>query len=187
MNPIETERLVIRNFDVDDAEALHDMIVQYQASDYAPYDQPWPTSPEEIKGITEWFASGDHFLAVCLKESGQFIGFVALNPEEAEGSPAYNLGYVFDFQYHGHGYATEACRAVLDRAFGPLQAARVISGTAAVNRDSCRLLERLGFRKTGETTSSFTTNDEGKPIEFPGYIYAISKEEWATNKLTMGR
>ena len=178
MIPIETERLVIRNFEVGDWEALHEMIVQYEASEYAAYDQQWPTSVEEIKGITEWFASGDNFLAACLKETGQFIGFVALNPEEGEDSREYNLGYVFHSNYHGHGYATEACRAILIRAFGQLQALRVVSGTAALNRNSCRLLERLGFRKTGEQISSFKTAENGQPIEFLGYIYAISKDEW---------
>jgi len=147
MIPIETERLVVRNFEVNDWEALHEMIVQYEASEYAAYDQQWPTSAEEVKGITEWFASGDNFLAICLKDTSQFIGFVALNPEEGEGSREYNMGYVFNSNYHGHGYATEACKAILNRAFRQLQALRVITGTAAVNRNSCRLLERLGFQK----------------------------------------
>lgn len=178
MIPIETERLAVRNFKVDDWEALHKMIVQYEASAYAAYDQQWPTSAEEIRRITEWFASGDNFLAVCLKGTSQFIGFVALNPEEGDGCQEYNIGYVFDSNYHGHGYATEACKAILHRAFGPLQAIRVITATAAVNRNSCRLLERLGFRKTGEKTSSFKTADDGNPIEFLGYMYAISKEDW---------
>lgn len=177
---IETDRLVVRNFKDNDCEALHEMIVQYEESEYAAYDQPWPTSVEEIKGIAESFARGDDFLAVCLKDTSQFIGFVALNPEEGEGSREYNIGYVFNFNYHGHGYATEACKAILNRAFGQLQALRVISGTAGVNRNSCRLLERLGFRKIGEQISSFKTTEDGKPIEFLGYTYALSKDEWKT-------
>ena len=170
---------MIRNFHSDDWEALHTMILQYQASEYAAYDQPWPTSAEEIKGVTSWFASGDNFLAVCLQDTGQLIGFVALNPEEGDGSGEYNLGYVFNSNYYGQGYATEACQAMLDQAFGPLQASGVISGTAAVNRNSCRLLERLGFRKTGENISSFKAGEDGRPIEFLGYLYALSKDDWA--------
>jgi RimJ/RimL family protein N-acetyltransferase len=175
MIPIETDRLVLRNFNGNDCEALHKMIVQYEASEYAAYDEQWPTSVEEIKGVTEWFASGDNFLAACLKDTGQFLGFVALNPEKEDG---YNLGYIFDSDYHGHGYATAACQATLNRAFHQLHALRVISGTAAVNRNSCGLLERLGFRKTGERISSFKTAEDGKPIEFTGNIYEISKDEW---------
>ena len=122
MVSLETPRLVLRNFTADDWKALHEMIVRYQASEYAAYDQQWPTSAQEVKGVAEWFASGDHFLAACLKNAGQLIGFVALNPEGGEESREYNLGYVFHSGYHGHGYATEACQAVLERAFGELQA-----------------------------------------------------------------
>jgi RimJ/RimL family protein N-acetyltransferase len=92
---LETNRLIIRNFKSEDWEALHEMILQYEASEFAAYDQQWPTSPGEIKGVTDWFASGDNFLAVCLKDSGCFIGFVSLNPEGREDSREYNLGYIF--------------------------------------------------------------------------------------------
>ena len=178
MIPLETERLVIRNFETSDWGYLHEMIIQYEASEYAAYDQSWPTSPEEIKGVVEWFSSGDNFLAVCLKDRGQFIGFVALNPEQSDENPAYNLGYIFNYNFHGKGYAAEACRAVLSRAFGRLSAERVVSGTAAVNQASCRLLERLGFRKISQSVGSFRTAANGEPVEFLGYQFALTKDEW---------
>jgi RimJ/RimL family protein N-acetyltransferase len=176
MTTLETERLVIRNFRSSDWEALHEMITQYEACEYAAYDQQWPTAPDDIKGVAEWFASGDSFLAVCLKDTGRFIGFVSLNPEQKEGVREYNLGYIFNSDYHGKGYATEACRAALDHAFGTLQADSVITGTAAVNRASCQLLERLGFKKTAESRGSFRKDPDGKPIEFLGYTYSLSRE-----------
>lgn len=178
MESIRTERLEIRNFKTDDWETLHEMIVQYESSEVAVYDQKWPTSLDEIKGVAEWFASGDSYLAVYLKDTGRFIGFICLNPEEKQGNREFNIGYVFNFDYHGKGYATEGCRAMLDRAFGSLLADRVVTGTAATNHASCRLLERLGFKKTGESTGSFRNTPDGKPIEFLGYAYAISKDEW---------
>ncbi len=178
MISIKTERLVLRNFVASDSMALHAMIVQYESSEYAAYDHQWPTSSEEITGITEWFARGDHFLAVCLKETEQFIRFVALNPEPGDVGAEFNIGYIFNADHHGKGYATEACRAVLGHAFGRLQARRVVTGTAAVNRASCRLLERLGFQKTAAGTGSFKTAADGRPIEFLGYTYAISRDAW---------
>ena len=182
MITLETKRLVIRNFKASDWEALHEMIMQYQASELAAYDQQWPTGPEDIKGVAVWFASGDNFLAVTLKDTGRFIGFVSLNPEQKEGVKEFNLGYIFNFHYHGKGYASEACRAALEHAFGPLQADGVITGTAAVNTASCRLLERLGFKKTAEAMGSFTKDPDGKPIEFLGYTYYLSKKAWDTVK-----
>jgi RimJ/RimL family protein N-acetyltransferase len=175
---LETARLMIRNFRISDWEALHKMISQYESSQFAAYDQPWPTSPGEIKNITEWFASGDSYLAVCLKDIDRLIGFVALNEEQPEDKRAFNLGYIFHSDYHGKGYATEACRAVLAHAFDRLQAQRVVTGTAAVNSASCRLLERLGFKKTSESTGSFRNTQDGKAIEFLGYSYELLKAEW---------
>ena len=154
MKLLETERLVIRNFRVDDWEALHESILQYVASGLAAYEpNQWPTTPEGIKGATEWFASGDEYFAVCLKEEkDRYIGFVCLNKQEKEGE--FNIGYVFNFNYHGKGYATEACQALLNHAFNQSQAIRIVTGTPTANTASVRLLERLGFRTT-ETPGAY--------------------------------
>ena len=180
MTTMETERLIIRNFNINDWKDLHEMIVQYQSSEYAVYDHQWPTSTEEIKGVTKWFADGDSFLAVCLKETGKLIGYITLNESKKEDDLEFNIGYCFNFDYHGNGYATEGCRALIDYAFEQLGADRVITGTAAENRASCRLLERLGFKKTDENGGycSFRNTQDGKPIEFLGYGFAISRDEW---------
>jgi len=54
-------------------------------------------------------------------------------------------------------------------------AAKIVTGTAAANRASRRLLERLGFEKTGESVGSFRKAPDGEPIEFLGYSYALSR------------
>jgi RimJ/RimL family protein N-acetyltransferase len=156
------------------------MICWYESSEFADYDHPWPTAPEEVQKVATWFAEGDTFLAVTLRDTGHFIGFFALNPEHGESVRTFNIGYIMDPDYHGKGYAAEAGRALLDYAFNQLQAGRVITGTAVANRASCRLLERLGFRKIGESMSSFRKTEDGTPIEFSGCQYALSKEEWVT-------
>jgi RimJ/RimL family protein N-acetyltransferase len=53
-----------------------------------------------------------------------------------------------------------------------------MTGTAAVNKASCRLLERLGFIKTAESMGSFRNGPDGKPIEFVGYTYTLLKKDW---------
>jgi ribosomal-protein-alanine N-acetyltransferase len=183
MTTLETERLLIRNFSAGDWEALREIISQYEASELAAYDQQWPTSPEEIRKITEWFASGDSYLAVCLKATGRLAGFVALNQEQA-GDRTFNLGYIFHPDCRGQGYATEGCRAVLAHAFDRWQAHCVVTGTAAANQASCRLLARLGFKKTSESTASFRTTPDGKPIQFVGYTFELSRDEWVVRQLS---
>lgn len=178
MTTLETDRLIVRNFMVSDWKALHQVIKQYQSSEYAAYDHQWPTSEEEIKKITEWFASGDGYLAVILKDEGQFVGFVSLSRGRNQDTGEMNLGYVFNFDYHGKGFATEACRAVISHAFDQSQVERVVANTAAANHPSCRLLERLGFTRMSESKGSFRTKADGTPIEFVAYTFELSRDEW---------
>ncbi len=165
MLPLVTCRLTIRRFvAAADWEPLHAMILKYQASPYAVYDHKWPTSPEEIRKVAEWFAGGETYLAACLKDSGRFVGFIALNADRAEPAPSLNLGYVFDEEFHGRGYAAEACRAAIARAFEDLGAAQMVSGTHPANTPSVRLLKRLGF---------------GNPDPARPDFYVLSKAAWA--------
>jgi [ribosomal protein S5]-alanine N-acetyltransferase len=180
MISLETDRLVIRNFRPDDWRGLHKMTLQFEASEYAAYDHTWPTSEEEIKALTEWFSEGDDFLAVTLKPTGDFIGFVALHEEDGGNQRSFGLGYRFDFDYHGRGYGTEGCRAVLAHAFDGLGAEVVHAGTGALNKPSVRLLHRLAFDKTGEAPTSFRNDEAGKPIEFTGWHFTLTKDAWLT-------
>ena len=179
---IETERLIIRNFTVNDWKPLQEMIVQKESSEYAIYDHQWPTTEKEIKGITQWFASGNSYFAVCLKNTNPLgftglIGFIALNNIEGEDK-AFDLGYCFNFDYHGKGYATEGCKALLKYAFLHWKTEKILCSTAAANGPSCKLLRRLGMKKTKEETTSFRKTSEGKPIEFLGVTFDMTRDEW---------
>ena len=178
MKDLETERLLIRRFRADDWRGLREIIIQKESSQYAAYDHEWPTSGEEIRKITDWFAEGDEFHAVCLKESGRLIGFISLNRNEEKDRPEFNLGFCFNFNYHGKGYATEGCRALLHYAFSELKAEEIKSGTAARNHPARNLLLRLGMKKKGEETSSLRKDSAGRPIEFTGLTFTLSKDEW---------
>lgn len=160
MISLETDRLLIRNFSSDDWQGLQELAIRYQASPWAQYEPPWPTSAEEVKGMANWFAGGDGFLAVCLKTTGKLIGLLALERREGMEGQVHNLGYVFHPDYYGQGYATEACRAGLAHVFGSLAADRILTGTHPANEPSVRLLKRLGLR----------------PIDNGEYV--LSREEW---------
>jgi hypothetical protein len=70
MITMETDRLTVRSFGSDDWPELHELAVQYQASELAQYEQPWPTSAEEAQGMAEWLAGRDGYSSVCLKATG---------------------------------------------------------------------------------------------------------------------
>jgi RimJ/RimL family protein N-acetyltransferase len=153
---LETDRLIIRNFTPDDWQELQEMAIQYQASEWSKYEDPWPTSTKEVKGMAKWFAGGDEYLAVCLKTTGKFIGLIAIDRRKEQEERVHNLGYVFHPGYHGQGYATEGCRAAMDYVFGPLAADGILTGTHPDNKPSVRLFEKLGLKgiERGEFTLS---------------------------------
>jgi RimJ/RimL family protein N-acetyltransferase len=63
---------------------------------------------------------------------------------------AVELGYWIARPYWGLGYATEAARAVLDIARHSLRLNRLVAGHFVDNPASGRVLEKIGFRPTGE-------------------------------------
>jgi len=176
VEPIETSRLILRNFRATDWQELQDISAAYRASEMSQYDQEWPTSTEEVQGMVEWLASGDDFLAACLKGTGTLIGLVSVQRRRKEQGRVHGLGYVFHPHYHGQGYATEACRAAIGFLFDEVGAERIVSNTAAANGPSCRLLERLGFVEAGRHVASFRKAQDGTPVEFEALSFVLSRE-----------
>lgn len=76
-----------------------------------------------------------------------FAGFVGLDVPrfEAPFMPAIELGWRLGCAAWGHGWARRAAVATLEDAFGRLGLAEVVAFTAATNRRSIRLMERLGM------------------------------------------
>jgi ribosomal-protein-alanine N-acetyltransferase len=159
---LETDRLTIRCFRPDDWNELQELSIRYQATEAAKHEDPWPTTAEAVKGMAAWFATGEDYLAVCLKSTGKLIGLVAINRTPEQEGRVHNLGYVFHPDYHGQGYATESCRAAMARVFGELAADAILTRTREANVASVRLLTRLGLRSTGTGAGE----------------YKISKDDW---------
>jgi len=172
---ISTKRMIIRNFTPEDWRELQEIIVDKEASEYAIYDYPFPTGEKEVKEIANLFSQGDSFLAVYEKAEKKIIGYIAINSEKQF---EYNLGYCFHSNYQEKGYATEACIAVVNYVFNNLNAEKFVTGTAVSNEPSCKLLTKLGFRKTGESVTSFRKDEEGKPIEFTGASFELTRDAW---------
>ncbi|MBN2393277.1 MAG: GNAT family N-acetyltransferase [Anaerolineae bacterium] len=160
MITLETDRLIIRDFRPDDWQELLELAIRYQASEYAKYDHPWPTTEEEVRGMAEWLSGEEGFRAVCLKSTGKLIGLLNIDRKKDVEEREHGFGYVFHPDYHNQGYATEACQAGISQIFGPWKAERICTGTHPNNTPSVRLLRKLGFREVGEGE------------------FAISREEW---------
>jgi [ribosomal protein S5]-alanine N-acetyltransferase len=181
---VSTSRMLIRNFFPDDWRELQQIILDKEASKYAFSDYPLPTSEREVKEMTNWFSQGDSFLAVYEKADKKIIGYIAINSEKQF---EYNLGYCLHSDYQNKGYATEACIAVVNYVFSNLNAEKFVTGTAVSNEPSCKMLTKLGFTKTGESVTSFRKDEEGKPIEFTGASFELTRDTWNQTKIYKSR
>jgi RimJ/RimL family protein N-acetyltransferase len=100
---------------------------------------------------------GTGFWAVVEKGSGEFLGWIYLRAgleyrfaAQADfGAEDLELGYRFRRVAWGKGYATEAARALVERA-ADLGARRIVSSALIGNRASIRVMEKAGLKYDGE-------------------------------------
>ena len=88
--------------------------------------------------------------AVEVKGGAPFIGFVGLSVPlyEAHFTPCVETGWVLGAPYWGKGYATEAATVALGFGFDVLGLAEIVAYTAAINRRSQAVMERLGMQRS---------------------------------------
>ncbi len=144
---LETKRLLIRPFTMDDIEASYQMNLDAEVNRYTG-DGGVVSKAEIERRITEdvlgdYEKHGYGRLAVELKEEGQFIGFTGL--KYLEDLKEVDLGYRFMRKYWGKGIATESARACIDLGFGRLNLKKIIAMTLPENKSSIRVLEKLNF------------------------------------------
>ena len=171
---METERLILRRFEPDDWQDLHEYLSQEIVIKYEPYE----VFTEEAGRQEAIRRSEDiNFWAVCLKDCGKLIGNIYLAEQDFD---TWELGYVFNEKYHGKGYATEAARFMVDYVFRNNNARRVIAMCNPLNTASWKLLERLNMRREGHLIKNiyFKKNQNDTPIWCDTYEYAILSDEW---------
>lgn len=83
------------------------------------------------------------------EHEGRFLGFTGLSPVgfEAHFTPATEIGWRLRRDAWGHGFASEAARAVLNFAFGELGLDQLVSFTSVANARSRAVMERVGLTR----------------------------------------
>lgn len=106
------------------------------------------------------------------RESTDVLGVGGLNQHAVSGKV--ELGYWLGQDHWGKGFATEASRAILDYAFGPLALPGVVSGCFTGNARSAHVLTKLGFRTVGTSTRWCMAQAN----ELPHLDMALTREGW---------
>jgi RimJ/RimL family protein N-acetyltransferase len=181
---LATERLILRPFVLEDAAEVTRLVSDRRIADTTlniphPYEQSiaegWIGTHAEVaergEGIT---------LAVTERESGGIVGAVGLSITRAHRRG--ELGYWVAVAQWGRGYATEASRAMLDYAFGPLDLSRVEAHCLTRNDGSWRVMEKLGMQREGRLRAHVVKWEVAEDI----WLYGILREEWLALRRAAG-
>lgn len=148
--PIETERLVLRNFQKSDLDA----VMAYHALPEVQRYLDWKARDRvEVKAALDAMCAqqrlhrpGDIItLAVVRKSDDLLVGQVSLRWTDATAGQA-ELRFILSPAQRRQGYAREAVRAALDIGFNDLGLHRIFARTSGGNQPSAKLLKDLGMR-----------------------------------------
>jgi RimJ/RimL family protein N-acetyltransferase len=144
---IETPRLILREFTMEDADLIYQLNKDPQVTKYTgdPVKDVEHGASILRDTIIPQYALYNHGRwAVHTKHDHGVIGWCGLKarPEREE----IDLGYRFLQSSWGKGYATEAAYASLRYGFDTLFLPRIVGRAMPANRASIRVLEKCGMR-----------------------------------------
>ena len=168
---LETSRLYLRKIQKNDdrliSEILQDIDVMYAWEHAFSNDE-----------VADWInenrmryeRDGYGYWAVIHKMSERLIGVCGLLKEQADYENYVGLGYIFNKDYWGRGYALESASACVDYAFHTLKVKELTAQIRPNNLPSRKVAEKLGM----EVKKEFIKRYRGK--EMLHLIYFLERE-----------
>ena len=141
---MKSPRLEFRVFESSDAPRVAELAGDWDVASQTariPY-------PYSLVAADQWISEIDEgeFVRAVLHER-RLIGAVGLVPGEDRSA---EIGYWIGKPYWGHGFATEAARALVNHAFKTLGYRRLTCGHFVDNPASAKVIAKLGFTRTGK-------------------------------------
>ena len=164
---IETQDLIIRNFELTDEKDLCEYMLQRVDTEFEAYPN---FTPEKAKEEIVSRSKSDEFLAIELKMIHKVIGNIYLGKRDFNTR---ELGYVLNEDYQNRGYGSVASKAIIDFAFKQ-GVHRIYAECAPQNVSSWKTMERIGLKREAyfKKNVSFHVDNKGNPIYWDTYVYA---------------
>ncbi|AQP53780.1 hypothetical protein CBF34_08345 [Vagococcus penaei] len=147
-----SERLIFRPLTVIDLPDLMRLNSNSRVMRYfpAPFTEV-ETKAYYEKSLAHYERYGFSNYAVCLKETGDFIGVMGLLTTDVidKQELAVEIGWRLLPDYWGQGYAAEGAEALMNYGFGVLNLPTIYAFTAIVNQPSEAVMKRIGMKKVG--------------------------------------
>lgn len=143
---LETERLLLREYTMDDFDALYEILSDAETMQH----YPAPFDKAKTKRWIEWnlenYAQyGFGLWAVILKETGEFIGDCGITIQNIDGENLPEIGFHINKKYWRQGYAKEAATAVKDWSFENTKYSSLYSYCKYTNIASYKTAEAIGM------------------------------------------
>ena len=170
MKTIETERLILRPFTLDDAQASFQMNTDPEVMKFL--GGPFTGTVEDIREMLKKNTLGDYEKhgfgrhAVILKETNEFMGFTGL--KYVIELDEVDIGYRLKHKFWRQGFGYESTLPCVDFAFNDLGLDRIISLAKADNIASTNLMQKLGLKYEKEVNIYDEDAD----------YYALNKSDW---------
>ncbi len=151
---IRTDRLVLRRYVIEDApSAFKNYTSDKRVTEFLRWD--YHKDLKQTKNLmSSWIMRYDNLdyyhWAIDLK--GEIIGGVSI---DIVGNTA-ELGYCLGYDFWGNGYGSEAVAAVIKFAFEKIGVPELFALTFTENKQSQRLLFRVGFHDCEKTIDKYT-------------------------------
>lgn len=174
---LETDRLVLRRFVIDDAEAIYK---NWASEDEVTKFLTWPAHTDVgvtravLRGWIKSYENPDYYQwAIELKELGQPIGSISVVAIR-ENTACADLGYCMGSRWWGRGLMPEAGRAVVRYLFEEAGFNRIAAAHDRNNPKSGRVMRKIGMTYEG-TFRQAGYNNQGVIDEV---WYSILREEY---------
>jgi RimJ/RimL family protein N-acetyltransferase len=158
---LETERLVLRAPRLEDAKAVAQLANDRRIAENTTRI-PHPYSLVDAEKFIASVNRADDEIAFLITHEKIVLGAVGIHVPEREPP---EIGYWLGVQFWGHGYATEAVRAVIDHAFADLGYEALGAGARVTNPASRRVLEKCGFQWTGVGLTRIRALASSAPVD----------------------
>lgn len=176
MKTLETDRLILRNWQLSDASDLFTYASLPSVGPNAGW-APHKNVDESIAVIRHFMEQNDTW-AVVLKNENKVIGSVGLHKRmDITGKFVTELGYVLSTPYEGNGYMTEAVRRIIAYAFDELKTPLIKVYHFIDNHKSERVIEKCGFIFDQKLIYKTVTNGEK-----PSKSYHLSIQDYYKTK-----
>jgi RimJ/RimL family protein N-acetyltransferase len=168
MPVLETQRLLLREFQHEDLDALATILSDRETMRYYPVPFDRAAVADWIRRNRTRYANDGHGLwAMILKSTRELIGDCGLVRQNVDAVDEIEIGYHVRRDLWSRGYATEAARACRDFGFANLGVDRLISLIRPENLASRRVAEKNGM----------TISKEVIKADLLHYVYAIKRDE----------